>query len=127
MANRLLLVDDDACGLYAFAEALRRRLPQVTIDTALSAERALVILNNTSVDVMVTDFRMPDMDGLDLLRRAKTLQPRCSVFIVTGCDTGIRDQALRLGAVGFAEKPVILEEFVLALKRLLLHREASLA
>jgi CheY-like chemotaxis protein len=41
---RLLVVDDDVAGLYALAEALRRQLPDVTVDTASSAERALVLL-----------------------------------------------------------------------------------
>jgi DNA-binding NtrC family response regulator len=123
--KRLLLVDDDLASLHAFAEALRRHLPGVSVDTASNAERALQLLTTMTVDLIVTDFRMPGIDGLELLRRVKTQQPRCAVFLITGCDTDIRDEAQRLGAVGFAEKPVILGEFVPTLKRVLLEREAS--
>jgi DNA-binding NtrC family response regulator len=120
MSARVLVVDDDVDGLYAFAEALRRRLLNVTVDTASSADRALVLLATTSFDLIVTDFLMPGMNGLGLLRRVKAMRPGCAIFLITGCDVGIRDEALRLGAAGFAEKPVLLEEFVPLLKKALL-------
>jgi DNA-binding NtrC family response regulator len=125
MAGRLLVVDDDVDGLHAFAEALRRRLPDVKVDTASSGQRALEVLTTMTVDLIVTDFRMPGMDGLELLRRVKGQQPRCTVFLVTGCDTGIADQARQLGAAGFAEKPVVLEEFVPLLRKAMLEAPGS--
>ena len=122
MSARVLVVDDDANALYGFAEALRRRLPGVRVDTALSPVRALVQLEHTQFDIVVTDFWMPSMNGLSLLRRVKAMQPHCAVFLMTGCDLGLREQASQLGARGFAEKPVVLEDFVLQLKQVLLER-----
>jgi CheY-like chemotaxis protein len=120
MAGRLLVVDDNVDGLHAFAEALRRRLPDVSVDTASSAERALLFLTTLTVDLIVTDLHMPGMDGLELLRRAKAQQPNCAVFLITGCDTGIREEAWRLGAAGFVEKPIVLEDFVPLLRKAML-------
>lgn len=107
---RLLVVDDDVAGLYALAEALRRRLPDVTVDTASSAERALVLLAAARFDLVLTDFLMPGMDGLGLLRQIKAVQPGCAVFLMTGCDMGVRAEALRLGAAGFLHKPIFVSE-----------------
>jgi DNA-binding NtrC family response regulator len=116
---RLLVVDDDVAGLYALAEALRRRLPDVTVDTASSAERTLVLLGAARFDLVLTDFLMPGMDGLGLLRHIKAVQPDCTVFLMTGCDVGVRAEALRLGAAGFLQKPITPSEFVPLLRKAL--------
>jgi CheY-like chemotaxis protein len=107
MRARLLVVDDDVAGLYALSEALRRRLPNILVDTASGPERALEQLRATAFDVVVTDYRMPGLDGLALLKRIKASQPHCAVFVISGTNSGIREQALADGAAGYIEKPII--------------------
>jgi DNA-binding NtrC family response regulator len=112
MPARLLVVDDDVACLYALSEALRYKLPGVLIDTASGADRALEQLKSTRFDVIMTDYRMPGMDGLGLLTCIKACQPQCAVFIISGTHSGIRERALTLGAAGYLEKPIILSELV---------------
>ena len=71
-------------------------------------------------DVIITDLRMPDMDGIELLREIKAITPETDVIMVTGnADKNVAIQALRLGAFDFFEKPVNGEELLETVKRTL--------
>lgn len=69
-------------------------------------------------DIIITDLRMPDMDGIEFLRNIKELSPSTDVIMVTGnADKNVAIQALRLGAFDFFEKPVNGDELVETVKR----------
>src|SRR5665811_1510395 len=72
-AIRLLLVDDEA----RLVEAFRKKLSEegASVLTAVSAEQALSLAKEETFDVAVLDIRLPDMEGVELLRRLKELQP----------------------------------------------------
>jgi PAS domain S-box-containing protein len=115
---RILLVDDDPALLEALPEALRLRLDGIEIDTSETARDALERLRETDYDAIVSDIKMPGMDGLALLAEAAELRPGTPVLLITG--HGERDlavKALRGGAYDFVQKPIDREYFVASLER----------
>jgi len=106
-ALNVLLIDDDNPFRVAMRKALSRR--GFTVETLESGEDAVTALSGgdttSPVDVAVLDLRMPDVDGLEVLRRTATR--RVPVVVLTGHGT-VPDavEAMRLGAFTFLTKPV---------------------
>jgi two-component system, sensor histidine kinase and response regulator len=118
MPVSVLIVDDDLALLEALPEALRLRMGGVTVETADSAAAALARMADRNYDVIVTDIRMPGMDGLKLLEEIRTRQPDTPTLIITGHgDNDLVVHALRGGARDFIEKPIDRDYFVAALYR----------
>jgi DNA-binding NtrC family response regulator len=82
MAYSILLVDDDVNLLSGLRRALRHH--DWTIEVATSGEEALRLLAYSTPDVIVSDLRMPGMDGLALLEQAASLAPGSARFMLTG-------------------------------------------
>ncbi|MHB1425189.1 MAG: sigma-54-dependent transcriptional regulator [Gemmataceae bacterium] len=127
----LLIVDDEASILHAFRKAFRE--PDVTVLTADSASQGLEIARRQHPDVIVLDVHLPDMTGLDMLRRLRELDARSPVVFITGrstTDTAI--ESMKLGAYEYLLKPLELSalrqviERALAISRLM-HVPAVLA
>jgi DNA-binding NtrC family response regulator len=117
-ALHVLVVDDDAALLQALPETLRLRIRGVTVDTADSAAAALERIGGRDYDAIVTDIRMPGMDGLGLLREIRTRRPDTPVLIITGHgEQALALQALRGGAYDYIQKPIDRDEFVGSLQR----------
>ena len=118
MSARILLVDDDAALLDALPEALRLRMDGVEIDTVDSGVGALERIRQVDYDAIVSDIKMPGLDGLALLHEVRELRPRTPTLMITG--HGERDlavQALRGGAYDFVQKPIDRDYFVASLER----------
>jgi DNA-binding NtrC family response regulator len=101
----LLIVDDEASILLAFRKAFRE--PAVTVFTAETAADGLDLARQRHPDVIVLDVHLPDMTGLDMLRRLRELDARSPVIFITGrgtTDTAI--EAMKLGAYEYLVKPV---------------------
>jgi len=107
----LLLVDDNAEFVQTLSERLRLR--EMNAATAYSGEDALRRLESQKPDVMITDLKMPGIDGIELLRRVKKKHPDIAVIILTGHGAK-RDGALTrgLGAFAYLEKPVNIDKLV---------------
>src|SRR5690349_20056505 len=100
---QVLVVDDEPSMRQMLAIALRREGYQVM--TVEDGPGALAALEEGQVDVLVTDVRMPDFSGVDLLREAKRIDPGLSVIMMTAY--GSKEtvlEALRLGATDYVEK-----------------------
>jgi two-component system C4-dicarboxylate transport response regulator DctD len=117
MPTRLLLVDDDAATLLGLGDALERHLSDIEIHRASSAERALILMALDRFDVILTDVRMPGMNGLTFLKEIKARRPETLVVVMTGHADGCREEALRLGAWSFYEKPLDIPDLVASLRR----------
>jgi len=116
--TRILIVDDDPALLQALPEALRLRLVDMAVDTCDSAADALRRIAATDYDAVVSDIKMPGMDGLALLAEIRRLRPDTPTLLITG--HGQHDlvvQALRGGAYDFIPKPIDRDYFVASLKR----------
>ena len=123
----LLLVDDDPALLDALTDTLQLRIHGVGVQTCESAATALELLGATEFDAIVADIKMPGMDGLELLRRIRELQPDTPTILITGHgEHELAIQALRLGAHDYVQKPIDREYFVGALKHAIERRRLSL-
>ena len=118
MSLSVLIVDDDQALLEALPEAMRLRMGGVTVETADSAAAALDRIADRDYDAIVTDIRMPGMDGLKLLDEIRTRKPDIPTLIITGHgDNDLVVHALRGGARDFIQKPIDRDYFVAALYR----------
>src|SRR5262247_194067 len=99
---RILLVDDDVALLEALPQAILLRMEGVDIDTSETATGALERIKDVDYDAIVTDVKMPGMDGLALLEEMRTVRPGTPTLLITGHgehDLAVR--ALRGGAYDF--------------------------
>ena len=91
------------------------------VGTSLNGEDGLSLIERTRPDIIVTDIRMPKMDGLELAQFVQRLLPNSRILFITGYpDFHYAQQALRLGAADFITKPFSLEQIeqaVLAQKK----------
>jgi len=116
--SRVLIVDDDPALLQALPQALQLRMAEATVETADSAAVALDRIAARDYDAIVTDIKMPGMDGLALLAEIRRRQPDTPILIITGhgeYDLSVR--ALRGGAYDFIQKPIDRDHFVATLYR----------
>ena len=116
---QILLIDDDVTELERCREALAA-LPRISVVAESTSSAAVKLLGLESLDLVVTDLRMPLVDGLDILRVAQSLDPEMPVVIMTGypsVDTAVA--ALKDGAADYLSKPVNLDELVTVASRLL--------
>ena len=117
-ALHVLVVDDDPALLQALPEALRLRMSGVAVDTANSATAALDRMVGRDYDAIVTDIKMPGMDGLALLTEIRTRRPDTPILIITGHgEHALAIQALRGGAYDFIHKPIDRDQIVGSLHR----------
>ena len=115
---RILLVDDDAALLEALPQAILLRMDSITIDTAQSAFDAIERVQEVDYDAIVTDIKMPGMDGLALLEEIDRLRPGTPTLLITGHgEHDLAVQALRGGAYDFVAKPIDRDYFIASLER----------
>jgi PAS domain S-box-containing protein len=126
MSMRLLIVDDDISMLTALSGVVETRLPGAVIDTATSGNAALDRIAQIDYDAIVSDIKMPGMDGLELMNRVLTMRPSTPTLLVTGHgdhDLGVK--ALNAGAYAFIQKPIDRDFFLAWLKRAIQLRQLS--
>ena len=119
----ILVVDDQAIVRDFFTEALNRR--NVNIMTAVDGKDALRRLEETQPDLVITDLKMPNMDGMQLLRHILGMHPNIPVIMLTAYATVENAvEAMRIGAFDYISKPVTdLGQLDLTLRRALQHRQ----
>ncbi len=124
MPNRILIVDDEKLVLAGFKTTLE--LDGYNVWTAQNANRALALVQETSFDLVVLDFIMPGMDGLELLARIRKHQPLVRSIIISGkIDSGKTEDDLtktlgeQVEADLYLHKPVPNERLLAAVKALL--------
>ncbi|HIE05052.1 MAG TPA: sigma-54-dependent Fis family transcriptional regulator [Candidatus Latescibacteria bacterium] len=113
---RVLLVEDDRVARVPLRDDIAEA--GYDVDEAGSAEEALELLGRKGYDVVVTDLRMPGMDGIELLERIKAESPDTEVIVITAYGT-VRTavRAMKLGAYEYLTKPFDNEELLLLLER----------
>ena len=103
MAN--LLIVDDELGMRQFLTHLFQRDGH-TVRVAESGRRALEALRQEPADLIISDIKMPDMNGIELLRAARELLPEVEVIMMTAfASVDTAREAFMLGAYDFVQKP----------------------
>jgi DNA-binding NtrC family response regulator len=104
MSESILVVDDDPVILRSAEKILTSE--RYDVATAQDAETAIKKIGERVFDLVLSDLRMPGMDGIELLKQVKALSPATEVIIITGFGT-VRSavEALKYGAYDYIEKP----------------------
>lgn len=114
--QRILVLDDDpviglSCKRILGAEGY-------IVSSVTRGEEAIKRISNEEFDLLISDVRLPDIYGIDVLQEVKTIQPKTDVVIITGYPT-LEDakEAIRLGAFEYLEKPFTPEFMMNVAKR----------
>jgi len=108
---KLVLVDDEEEFVKALSERMEMR--DLKSDVSLSGEQALKTMDEDLPDVMVLDLKMPGMDGMEVLRRAKKAYPGVQIIMLTGHGSEKDEkEARRLGVFEYLQKPVEFEKLM---------------
>ncbi|NUO18421.1 sigma-54-dependent Fis family transcriptional regulator [bacterium] len=116
LREKILLVDDEP-GLSAYLEEVVRE-EGFRVRKVQSATEALAALEEEAFQLIITDLRMPEMDGLELLRRVRERDPQLGVIVMTAfasLETAV--EALRLGAMDYITKPLHVQEIQVVLRK----------
>ena len=119
---RILVIDDDTNLLDLTQFHLRKQgLDPVT---AANGSTGLKLLESQPFDVVLTDLRLPDLDGIELVRRGKELAPDTEIIVITGFSSvGKAVEATKAGAYQFVEKPVNYDKLLLMVQQAIERRE----
>lgn len=114
--RKILLIDDEPSALKMLRLILSAL--KYTVFTAESGEEGLETFRKKSPTLVLTDIRMPGMDGIEVLKRLKEIDPKAEVIVVTGHgDMELAIQALQHNASDFINKPIGREALEVALRR----------
>ncbi|MFI5304731.1 MAG: response regulator [Nitrospiria bacterium] len=113
-----VMIVDDAEGPRRAIETALYREKSLEIKTATCGEEALSYFDSEIFDLVLTDIRMPNMDGHDLLRNIRERFPKTLVILVTGYGTlNSAIEAIRSGAYDYLTKPFKVEELCIVVER----------
>ncbi|GAB3642459.1 sigma-54-dependent transcriptional regulator [Spirosoma arcticum] len=124
--EKILIVDDnnDICLL------LERFLSKqgYKTESVQRGEDGLVLLRKEVYELVICDFKLPDIDGLEMLRRIKVMHPNTAVIIITGySDVRVAVQTVKHGAFDYVTKPLYPDEILFTIKSALERRSQSLS
>ena len=116
--HTILVVDDESAQRLILSGHLKQKGFKVL--EAASGNDALSIVNEKLIDIIITDFKMPDLTGLDLLKKVKTSNPEISIIMITAFGTiETAVEAMKEGAYDYLTKPIDLDELDLVIKKIL--------
>jgi excisionase family DNA binding protein len=110
---RLLVVDDEKAALDALRRAFKPHAPGVEVTTTTSGVEALLAVSELKPHGMLIDLNMPDLDGVEVIRRIRARKPLESVRLIAmtgGASKDLIDQATKAGAVAVYSKPVDVQQ-----------------
>jgi signal transduction histidine kinase len=114
--NTLLVIDDEELIVKRLKKYLEKE--DYVVFTACDGKEGLTIIEDNKIDVVITDIRMGDMDGIEVIQRAKGLYWDIEGIVVSGHkDQELTIRSLRAGAIDYITKPINLEELLLSIKK----------
>lgn len=119
MVPKILVIDDEEHMCWALERAMRQEGYQVF--TATRGQQGLELIREEAPSLVILDLKMPEMDGMEVLSRAKEMQPKLPVIILTAhgtIETAI--EAMKIGAADFITKPFDLDELKIVIKKALM-------
>jgi DNA-binding NtrC family response regulator len=121
MADTMLVIDDEDIVLESCRRIFSAEGFQVTCTT--SPREGLRLVENSSFDVILCDWKMPGFDGMDVLAELNQRSPDSAVIMISGYPTvGRATEAMDRGAMAYVPKPFTPDEIVMAVKNALKHR-----
>lgn len=121
MKEKILVIDDDTDICLLLQKYLTKNGYEV--DLAYTGKSALNEISKTDYDLVLCDFRLPDMDGTEALKEIKAKNPATKVIIITGySDVKTAVQCIKMGASEYVTKPIFHEEILHAIKKALISK-----
>jgi DNA-binding NtrC family response regulator len=120
--RHILIVDDEPLVRSSLSELLT--LSGYTVSTAGNGKEALELLRDYTADIIITDIKMPEMDGIQLLNQVKKRHPEVPVILITGygsIDSAV--EAMKQGAYDYITKPIVDSEIKIVIERLMQQRQ----
>lgn len=118
--NKIVIVDDQMEATRMIQKNLETLGQDFEISSALSGEEALLELGGVKTDLLIADFRLPGMTGMELMEKFKSRNPDGKVILISGVtDQQIRKRVAQAGADAFFFKPIDMPEFLDAVERAL--------
>ncbi len=122
--GKVLVIDDEdivrtSCSRALVPEGYEVKLARNGLD-------GLKIIGEEKVDIVLTDLKMPDMDGIEVLKKIKEGWPEIEVIIITGyqtVDTAVK--SIKLGAFDYIEKPFTPDALIVAVSKALDRKKAQ--
>lgn len=120
MAKNILIIDDDKLIAITLRRLLTREDYNVT--TALSGRKALILIQKSDFDLIISDIKMPEMDGIETVKKIReylaqnSKRPIPEIFITAYAKEDIYQKALELNAAGYLEKPFDIKALLEATK-----------
>jgi ActR/RegA family two-component response regulator len=127
MGTRILVVDDDKQIRVLLSKVLAE-MGEFSVEEAETAQEALQKIETSMFDLALVDFKLPDMDGVQLIAEIVKLRPGMLAVLLTGhssIDTAV--EAMKKGASDYLTKPVDLDEMLFRLKRVLKEKKRFLS
>jgi DNA-binding NtrC family response regulator len=122
LQRRLLIVDDNELTCKQL-QTLLQADPSLKVDFLVDANKAIKALEQTSYSILLTDLRMPKLNGMDLIRQIQERRLPVTVIVTTGHGSILEAvEAIRLGAYDFLSKPVDVDQLRLVIDRALRER-----
>lgn len=110
--RKILIADDEAMERQGLKTLIERRNLPVEILLACDGEEALSVLRSKKIDILITDVKMPKMNGLELCRHARELSEQLFIIVQSAYDDfDYMQQAIRAQVNDYILKPVVISEF----------------
>lgn len=124
MNGKVLIADDEKTIRESVSMVLRDEGYQT--DTASNGKDALKMLKNADYDILITDLKMPEMDGIELMKESLKNCPQTAVIIITAhASVESAIDALRMGAFDYILKPFDFDDLIFRVNRLMEHKELA--
>lgn len=119
--NRILVIDDEPAQVQALAGFLKKK--GFAVDKAHNGTDGLKIIRNQTIDLVLTDFKIGDMSGLEVLKAAKQINPEIDIILMTAFGSiESATEAMREGAVDYLTKPIDLDQLEVVIEKALEHK-----
>jgi len=114
MERHILLVDDHRDILRLLHSTLDTlKNAEIVIHETPSGEEALLESSRNKIDLLITDFKLPGMSGVELMHKVRARHPDASVIFITGMtDKDMRDEMINAGALAIFDKPIPMADFL---------------
>jgi len=121
---KILIVDDDELVLESFERVFQEYKNKYSLDKTTNPKKALELIKKKAYDIVITDIVMPEVDGIEVLRDVKKLQPETEVILITAYSSSNSAlDAMYLGASDYIPKPFNTSELKLHIERAIAKRK----
>lgn len=116
--TKILIIDDDIDMCFLLDRFLSKH--DYEVKTMHKGNSALEYLTNNKTDLCIIDFRLGDMDGIELLKSIRAIQPNTKILMITGySDIKVAVQVIKMGAYDYITKPILPDELLTTIQKAL--------